>query len=175
MTFIVAYDESLLRRAIPGFLFRRLGPGVFVALGGLVVVVAWMWARGERGALFGALAAVAALCVVLVLAVFREHRRRAIESFRRLKALRATFEVGDDAFTVSSDHGSFTMPWSSVSEVRREPDYWLLVYEGAQFTLLPTAGVPAEALEQVARRVETAAAARRAAGKRASAAGPAAR
>jgi hypothetical protein len=59
---------------------------------------------------------------------------------------RASFLFGDGEFSVTSDAGSATLPWSSVREVWVFPRFWLFLLSSSQFLTLPTDGIGEDVL-----------------------------
>ncbi len=57
----------------------------------------------------------------------------------------ASFECNEQGFTLSSEMGTATLPWSSVKEVWTYPRFWLLVFSPAEFVTLPLECLSAEA------------------------------
>jgi len=149
ITCTLRYSEPLLREVVRAFvvrsLGRRLGRLYLVAIGLMIIALVSMVLRGERGWLVG-FAAAGVLCVGAVVAsVFIAHSRNTIGRFRKMRSPEATFGCTDRDFTLSSEMGTATMPWSAVEEVWRYQRFWLLVFSPAQFVTLPLECLSAEA------------------------------
>lgn len=151
ITCTLRYSEPLLREVVRVFVVRslrgRLGRLYFVAVALMVItlVLVSLVLRGERGWFVGFTAA-GVLCVVAVVAsVFIAHSRNTIGRFRKMRSPEATFRCTDEDFTLTSEMGTATMPWSAVEEVWRYPRFWLLVFSPAQFVTLPLECLSAEA------------------------------
>ncbi len=56
----------------------------------------------------------------------------------------ATFSYSEEQFTFTSEHGSATFPWSSITEVWRYPRFWLILFSRSQFSTLPLDCLDAE-------------------------------
>jgi len=149
ITCTLRYSEPLLREVVRAFVLRslrgRLGRLYFVAVGLMVIALVSLVLRGERGWLVGFMAA-GVLCVVAVVAsVFIAHSRNTIGRYKKMRSPEATFACTDQDFTLTSEMGTATMPWSAVQEVWRYPRFWLLVFSPAQFVTLPLECLSAEA------------------------------
>jgi hypothetical protein len=111
----------------------------------MIIALVSLVLRGERGWLVGFMAA-GVLCVVAIVAsVFIAHSRNTIGRFRKMRSPEATFDCTDQDFTLTSEMGTATMPWSAVEAVWRYPRFWLLVFSPAQFVTLPLECLSAEA------------------------------
>jgi hypothetical protein len=67
----------------------------------------------------------------------------------------ATIELGEERFRVTSDVGMSELDWSTVIEVSRYPEFWLLFFSRAQFITLPAADLSAEAREFILAKVKS--------------------
>ena len=135
------YSEPLLREAVRSFFFRAVirgfGPLFFVACGLLVVCLAYLLWSGDRSWTVGAFAAGLAFVGILFLVIYLAHYRNTIGRFRQMRSPEATLSYDDERFTLTSELGSATMPWSSITEVWRFPRFWLLLFSRSQFVTLP--------------------------------------
>lgn len=53
----------------------------------------------------------------------------------------------NENFTLSSELGSSTMPWSAITEIWQRDECWMVFIGQNRFFSLPTESVPAEALK----------------------------
>lgn len=65
----------------------------------------------------------------------------------------ASFLAEDASFTITSGLGSVTVGWSSIREVWRFEQFWLLLFSKGQFSTSPLACVPAEMQAYIQQRV----------------------
>ncbi len=135
------YSEPLLREAVRSFFFRAvirgLGPLFFLSGGLLVACLAYLLWSGDRSWKVGAFAAGPVFIGILFLAVYQAHYRNTIGRFRQMRSPEATLSYDDERFTLTSELGSATMPWSAITEVWRYPRFWLLLFSRSQFVTLP--------------------------------------
>ena len=135
------YSEPLLREAVRSFFFRAVicgfGPLFFIACGLLVVCLAYLLWLGDRGWAVGAFATGLAFLGIFFLIIYLAHRRNTLGRFRQMRSPEATLAYDDERFTLTSELGSATMPWSSITEVWRFPRFWLLLFSRSQFVTLP--------------------------------------
>jgi hypothetical protein len=135
------YSEPLLREAVRSFFFRAVirgfGPLFFVACGLLVVCLVYLLWSGDRGWAVGAFAAALIFIGLFFLVIYLAHYRNTIGRFRQMRSPEATLSYDDERFTLTSELGSATMPWSSITEVWRFQRFWLLLFSRSQFVTLP--------------------------------------
>ena len=135
------YSEPLLREAVRSFYFRAVirgfGPFFFVMCALLAVCLAYLLWSGDRGWAVGAFAAALLFIGIFFLVLFLAHHRNTIGRFRQMRSPEATLSYDDERFTLTSELGSATMPWSSITEVWRFPRFWLLLFSRSQFVTLP--------------------------------------
>jgi YcxB-like protein len=131
------YSEGLIRRAIWAFWWRSTGYTFFGAMGFASAAVVYLVASGERAWLLGVMGTVLVGLAVLMTLLYFVHFRRTITRFRRMGSKQATLEVTDDKFRMSSDLGSSELSWSVVTKIWKFPEFWLLFYSAAQFSIVP--------------------------------------
>src|SRR5436190_1746859 len=131
------YSEALIRNAVWAFWRRVTGWRYFVAIALAVGAFIYSVMSGDRSWRVGVSASIFCLAVIFAVALYFIHFRGSMTRFRRMQSPEATFEAGDDRFRVTSDVGSFEMPWSTVTEVWQFPEVWLLFFSRAQFITLP--------------------------------------
>jgi hypothetical protein len=146
-TVSVQYSRPLLLAAVRAFwlrvITRRLGWKYLLALILVGIATTQRISAGDRSSgflmfLLGALA----FALLFVFAVYFVRRRHALARFRQMGSPNALFTFRDDDFTVASDLGSSTIPWRTVTDVWRYPEFWLLFLSPGQFITLPMSPVP---------------------------------
>ena len=150
------YTVPLLREAVIGFWRRTVGAGLLFGLTFCAGVLAFLLVQGDRSWAVGFIAAVLLFGVMFVAALYLTHYRNAIRKLRDMGSPRATFKASEHSFTVSSAAGTSTLPWSSVAEVWKFENCWLLLFSKAQFVTLPLACIPEETRAFVISRVAAA-------------------
>jgi hypothetical protein len=146
------YSERLVRAAVRSFVLRAVGrEALMAAVCALVAAIAWLY--GERGWGFGFLCGMMTVALVLPVIVFAEHYRRSIGTFRRMRSKEATLTYDENTFTLSSDLRSSTLPWSSIKQVWRFDEFWLLLLSRAQFMTLPLDGLDESTRDWIVRTV----------------------
>ncbi|UGX86168.1 YcxB family protein [Phyllobacterium meliloti] len=148
--FSVRYTESMLKRAVRTFIWRRVFLSQWIwwlLLGGgwlLLLYVTWTGAPAWPLAAFSGLM----ICILLFVAVlWQNHFTNTVGKLRRMEKPYGHVVFSDDKFTLSSDLGSSTMPWSAITEIWQRDECWMVFIGQNQFFSLPTENVPAEALK----------------------------
>lgn len=153
-TIQVTYSEALVRHAVLAYWKRTVGIGCLLALAllaGLFAILVW---RGERSWLVGVFGTVLVLGVLFIGAIYVVHLRGSIAKLRSLGSPVASLVLDDSALSVASALGTSTVQWSSIIEVWRFSEFWLVLFSKAQFITLPLCDVPPSAQEFIVARVE---------------------
>jgi hypothetical protein len=147
------YSESLLREAVFAFWRRSIGSGFIAMLAALPVVIGVLVVIGAPLWLLITLAVLFVLAVGLAVALYAGYYRNSLRKFRKMEKPQAMFRADESSFTMSSDAGTTTLPWSAVKELWRFPSVWLLLYSKTQFSTLPLSCLPSETQVFVQERV----------------------
>ncbi len=148
------YTESLIREAVFGFWRRSVGVGFYVAVIWVAAFLGWLVWRGNSSWVVGVLATVLLFGVLFAATLYVVHYRNAISKLRNMPSKQANFVADEAGFSVESELGSTTMPWSSVIELWRFQTCWLLLFSKAQFITLPLACLSDDMRQFIANRVE---------------------
>jgi YcxB-like protein len=133
------YTETFLYRVVRLFWWRKTGVSYFATFTLLAVALGYFWSHGDRSWWVGALAAVLLLGLTVGIAVYVVHHRQTLSRFRRLRTPTATLEMGAERFRLSSDVATSEAAWSTITEVWKFDDFWLLFFSPAQFVTIPLA------------------------------------
>jgi YcxB-like protein len=133
------YSESLLRQAVFSFWRRSIGMGFILMLGALALILGVLVALGAPLWILVTLAALLVIAAAVALALYVGYYRNSLRKFRTMEKPQAAFSADESSFTMSSDAGTTTLPWSAVKELWQFPHVWLLLYSKTQFSTLPLA------------------------------------
>ena len=149
------FSEALIRRAVKAFWWRTTGWSYFVAV--VLVLGSFCYAlwTGDRSWWVGVSGTILGVAVIMAGALFFIHYRGSLTRFRRMRNPQATFDLGEERFRVCSDVGTAEMTWSTITDIWRFPDFWLLFLSPAQFITLPTADLDPAAREFILRKVKS--------------------
>ena len=140
------YSESMVRRAVCVFMWRRLRASL--AMYGLLLIgVAASWGMGSfvRGVGVAAL-----FCLLLFFVrIWCAHWQNTVGKFRALDPPQADFTFREADLSVVSSLGSSTMPWASFAEVWEQPGFWMLFIASNAFITLPLDGMTPENVDFV--------------------------
>jgi riboflavin transporter FmnP len=128
---------------VRAFWRKMIGSGLMFAIALMISFLVWLLVDGNRSWVVGLTAAVILLGIAMPVAVYVVHYRNSMGKFREMSLPVAEFVADDDTFTLSSDRGTTSLKWNSVSEVWRFESLWLLLFSKAQFVTLPLQDVPA--------------------------------
>ena len=154
-TFELHYSEALIRKAVWAFWRRTMGWRFFVAVALLLVAFAYLVASGDRSWWVGAFASVLGFAGIFAVMLYFVQYRESITKLRRMRSPQGTFEVGDERFRIASDVGSSELSWSTITEIWRFSEFWLLLFSRAQFITLPLADLDSEARELILSRAKS--------------------
>jgi hypothetical protein len=135
------YNVALIRRAVFAYWKRSIGIGLPIAGVILVANLGVLVAFGDRSWILGADATGLVLFFVFAASLYVVHYRNALAKLREMTVPHAKFIAEDAEFTLESGAGRSTLRWSTVKELWRYPDFWLLMFSAAHFVTLPLGGM----------------------------------
>jgi hypothetical protein len=150
------YDESLLRRAVLRYWWRQIGVGYILSLVVLAVGLVMLIADGNTSWLVGVMVTFLGFGVIAMITLYVVPYRNALRKLKSMDKPEATLILSELSFTISSGIGSSTVPWSTISEVWRFPDFWLLFFSKSSFSTMPLADFSTEAKAFFLERVQAA-------------------
>ena len=152
------YSEPLLREAVRAFVTRAIVRGFglwfFIACAVVASSITYLVSHGDRSWLVGALAAMLIFVAVFFLVIYLAHYRNTVGRFRQMRVPEATFSYTEERFTLTSELGTATLPWSSITEVWHYPRFWLLLFSRSQFSTLPLDCLDAETQAFITRKTQ---------------------
>lgn len=154
-SFTVLYTEEIVRDAVRAFAWRRFvveNRGLWITAAGMVVLTLYLWSTGDRSWHLGLFAVVSVLPIVMLAAGWRAHFANSVGRFRRMRTPEARFALYEEGVTISAEDGDATVKWHAIHEVWRRPKAWTVFLGENQFFLMPTDGVPPDALQFFAAR-----------------------
>ncbi len=141
----VRYTQALARAAVRAFYWRTLRQGFgwlgLVAFAVSASALGFLVLAGDRSWFVGFTGACLLIVVLIVAWGYVAHFRSTTARFKRLSEPSGRFVFRDADFTVTSDAGSATLPWTSVREVWAFPRFWLFLLSRSQFLTLPIEGI----------------------------------
>lgn len=150
------YSEPLLRAAVRAFcvraVVRGLGLRFFVVLVIVIACVTALLAQGARGWAVPLMLSALLFVALFIVSIYVAHFRNTLGTFRRMRRPESTLSFDEEQFTLASELGSATLPWSAVTEVWRYPRFWLLLLSRNQFVTLPIECLDQNAQELITRK-----------------------
>lgn len=116
---------------------RGHGLRFFVVFALLAAVTVYSISHGERSWVIGVIGSLIDFVGMFFAIIDVAHFRNTVGRFRQMRVPEATLSCSEDQFTLPSELGSATLPWSSVTEVWRHPHFWLILFSRSQFSTLP--------------------------------------
>ncbi|PTT89163.1 hypothetical protein DBR42_08380 [Pelomonas sp. HMWF004] len=129
---------------------------MLIALAICAGMLGFLLAQGDRSWVVGLLGSAVIFGAAFVVAIYVVHYRNAMQKLRDMGSPRATFRASDNSFTVSSDVATSTVPWSTVTQIWKFENCWLLLFSKAQFMTLPLASISQDMQAFVLARVAAA-------------------
>ncbi|MHC5540533.1 YcxB family protein [Singulisphaera rosea] len=118
-------------------LVRQLGALFFIMVGLMILTLAGFLWYHERGWIVGFLMATVVFVGIFLVMIYVSHFRQTIGRFRRMRTPMATMAYDEENVCLTSELGSSTIPWSSITEVWKHPRFWLLLISPSTFVTLP--------------------------------------
>lgn len=147
------YTEPVIRRAVFMFWRQTVGKGYPAMLAMLASVLASLVWSGNRSWIVGVLATVLAVATLAVPLAYVVNLRDALATVRAMNPRTWELTLDESSFSVSSSISSSSIGWSRIPEVRRFPDFWLLVLSPWQYMTLPLDQVSDEAQQFILDRI----------------------
>jgi YcxB-like protein len=146
------YDETLVRKAVWRFCWRKVGWVYPVVLLAMVISLGVMIGAGNRSWLTGAYGTILLFALSMPMALYCVQLTGTLGRYHRLAGKPALFSATDQMITIRSAGGMVEFPWHDVSEVWQYDDCWLLLL-GGHFLTFPLTGVSPDARAYVIERV----------------------
>ncbi|MBB6558485.1 hypothetical protein HNP48_001149 [Acidovorax soli] len=151
------YTPDLVRHAVLRFWRRSVGLRTVLVTGAMLLWLGVLLAQGDRSWQVGVVGTAVAISVLVGVMVYAVHYRNAMAKLRAMGGMaRAALRADENGFTLQSEAGLATLPWSSVKEVWQFERVWLLLFSPAQFSTLPVADLPPEMQALIEARVRAA-------------------
>jgi hypothetical protein len=150
------YSERLVRSAVRAFALRSFAQGyvtwlLAACLGAMLLTL--QLHDGFGGWWIGFFEGLLLVVVLLPLGGFIAHRRHSMDILRRMGSPVATLAYDERDLTMRSGLGATTLPWSSVREVWRFDEFWLLLLSRGQFVTLPLGDLDEQTRSWIVRTV----------------------
>jgi hypothetical protein len=148
--FQVEFSEAIVEEAARAFfkhvikdgLGWKVGFAAFLLATSLVV----QFVIGDVTWLTGVCATTLMILAAIIVALRLGTRRRIIGTFRRMKSPRAEYVFRENDFSATTELGSITLPWSTVTRCLELSSCFLLILSNTSSITLPTRGISAEGL-----------------------------
>jgi YcxB-like protein len=149
----LVYTKPLLKSAVLCFWWRVVGVKYLIAIGFVAAGLIYGITTGNKSWFIGALASFLFFAIAIIVALYFVHYYNVFAKFKAMGEPSATCILDEHTLFFASGAGSATLPWSSVTEVWRFTDCWLLLYSKSQFSTLPVANLSPEMQAFIVERV----------------------
>lgn len=153
-TATLTYTPSLVRRAALAYVRHGIGLGGAVALLCVLAGTGLLLVAQPSSWLAGVACGVAAVLFALIVGLYVVHYRQGLAKLQRLGEPHAFLEITQTELRVSSQGGSFSVPWASFSAIWRFSDFWLLILGHGQFMTIPLATLTPKARAFLSSHIE---------------------
>ena len=137
---VLRFDEASCRAAVARYWQGQFGwrTIVEVSIGTVILIVA---ATYSMGWLTGALGALVFMYAALSFYAYAYQRKRIFGLCRMMKDPEVRWTLNENSLATKSSVGQSEMPWSSITELWKFNDIWLLFVSRNAFITLPLDGV----------------------------------
>lgn len=90
---------------------------------------------------------------VFLIILYRNAVRQSIARLRKMKAPIGQFTLTEENFTISTELGSSTLPWSSIESLSEQDGFWLLYTSPTSALTVPVATIETTALDFVKQKI----------------------
>ncbi|MBG9390083.1 YcxB family protein [Caenimonas sp. DR4.4] len=119
----------------------------------MAATLCYLVARGDRSWFVGVLAATVALGGIFPAVHFVLSLRSSLRKLTAMRNPEASFRADADSFSIASELGSATLPWTAVQQLWRYQDFWIIVLARTSQITLPLARMTQEDQAFVVSRV----------------------
>jgi len=148
------YSEDLIRRAVTAYWLRLTGWRYWIALALSLSSLIYLIATGDRSWIVGVFGSGLALGIIFPVAIYFYQYNASLSRYRRMHNPEATFKPGEASFRMTSDVGSSNLSWSTIREIRRFPDFWMVFFSQSQFVILPLVDLDSETRDWILAHVK---------------------
>jgi hypothetical protein len=139
------YTRSLITSAAWKFWMKRRWTDAILSLVVLGIVGYLFFVRGSREWWIGFFLAIGLIYALAVYGGFLTYRRASMRSLVAMGRPVATWVFAEDAISSESALGKADIKWSTIKELLRFDDVWLLVYAAGNYSTLPIHSLSPEA------------------------------
>lgn len=142
----VKYDRNLIRRALNGFMFKRLGwPGVLGLFGPLIIILAAFILDISLSSIYLLiLLVIFSILAGLIIFIYILRLKTSEGFFAKSSNPTVKFTFSEEGITTQSDIGSSELKWEVFDELLKLDDIWLLIYAGSGYITLPISSLSEE-------------------------------
>ncbi|CAK0766659.1 hypothetical protein CCP4SC76_4570007 [Gammaproteobacteria bacterium] len=127
--------------------------GGLIALTGITAAALLLVITKPRSWLAGAISGATAVLILLLIGLYLFHYRQGMAKLSRMGQPHAVLQLTESELLVSSQAGSFSVPWATFTDLWQFADFWLLIIGKGQFMTLPLADLTDEAQTFIASRI----------------------
>ena len=157
--FTVKYSEAVARAAVRAAMIRSIKRKLDWKRQGLLlftaVVLLYSFAKYGITWIDTAVGSVYLFGFVFLIILYRNAVRQAIARLRKMKTPVGQFMLTEENFTVSTELGSSTLPWSSIEALSEQDGFWLLYTSPTSALTVPVAAIEATALDFLRQKIAT--------------------
>jgi len=133
----LTYTDALLRRVVRRWWLREVGPFLAIGLIGLGGPTVDLAVHGDRSWLVGVFSAFLFAVVYHSLRLRALHLRHARQALQRLPDGRMLLRVSEQGLTFDAPAHTVLLRWNALSEIRTNPDHWMLFRARNDFSIVP--------------------------------------
>jgi hypothetical protein len=149
----LTYNEPLIRHAVFSY-WRRSSGILFVPV--LIAMTIWcvvLIVQGDASWQTGAFGTVIGFGFLISGSVYVVQYKNALAKLQDMGSPHAKFRAEEATFTFESGIGASTLQWSTVKEIWKCKNVWLMLFSKAHFSTLPLADISPEMLAFIEERV----------------------
>ena len=155
--FEVKYSEAVARAAVRATMIRSIKRKLDWKRQSLLVFTAaaviYSFAKYGFTWIDTAIGSVYLFGIVFLIILYRNAVRQSIARLRKMKSPVGQFNLTENNFTISTELGSSTLPWSSIESLSEQDGFWLLYTSPTSALTVPLAAIEATALDFIRKKV----------------------
>jgi hypothetical protein len=153
-TIQLEYSKPLIKRAIKSYWWRQVGPLFLVVTIFMLAFLIYRILEGDRSWFVGLLGAGVAMAIAIMVASYIVHLKRSLTQLSKMGVPKATLELGEERFRITSSIGHSEILWSQITQVWCFKEVWLLFFSAGAFMTLPISNMSAESKDFIINKLQ---------------------
>ncbi|MCB2018127.1 MAG: YcxB family protein [Hydrogenophaga sp.] len=147
------FTPALVRRAVWAYWTRSVGITWPLMLVLLTAYIVHLVREGNTHWTVGVFGTLVAMGYVYLAAIYWAHLRQGMDRLSAMGTPQGTLAMDEAGIALTSGAGQSRLPWHTVQEVWRYPDFWIVLLSRSSYFTLPLVDLPEDMRAELLARV----------------------